>query len=680
MNNIIKKIPFIASPSMLIPCSMLLAVIILIYDWQNQNWLESLLLLLILAMFLFNKKQSSINEEHLKALLDNISDSIITIDTNGLILSINNSVEHMFGYRPAELLGKNINILMPEPYKGMHDAYLSNYQATGQTHVIGKTREVEGLRKNGESFEVELWVHQLQHNDDIQFMGVIRDISERKHVDRIKTEFISTVSHELRTPLTSIRGSLGMLKSGVLGTVPEKANRMIELAHNNTERLINLVNDILDVEKIQAGKMELKFAKLNITQLVRQSIEANESYASSSGVTLQLNADVADFYIKGDKHRLQQVMANLISNAAKFSPEKGVVLINIEKNAQMIRVSVTDQGIGIPDEYRNKIFQKFSQADSSDTRQKGGTGLGLNITKAIVEHHGGHIDYITEEGKGSCFFFELLEYQVVEPVKVEESEQATEVLSDVNKKIKKQGHILVLEDEKDIANLLSLLLEQQNFKVTTCSNTKDAKKLLETGHFDGMTVDIRLPGQDGLSFIQDIRALETDVCLPIIIVSAEAEINKRTSSSALQIIDWIDKPIDMGRLTKALHQALNKSTNQHLTILHVEDSQDLIEMMSGLLGGKAELIQASTLQSAREKIESTRFDLMILDIGLPDGSGLDLIPLINQHKPLVPVIIFSAQAVKQDIINQVDAALVKSTVTNEELVKIIKELSSPSGS
>ena len=676
MKMIIKKIPFKASPSVFVPLSMVLAIIILIYDWQNQNWLESILLLLILTMFLFNKKQSSINEEHLKALLDNISDSIITIDTTGRLLTVNNSVEHMFGYRPAELLGKNITTLMPEPYKGMHDAYLVHYQKTGEKHIIGKTREVEGLRKNGEVFEVELWVHQLQHNDDVQFMGVIRDISERKHVDRIKTEFISTVSHELRTPLTSIRGSLGMLKSGVLGKVPDKANRMVELAHNNTERLINLVNDILDVEKIQAGKMELKFAEVNITELVKQSIEANESYASSSGVTLQLNADIADFYIKGDKYRLQQVMANLISNAAKFSHEKGGVVINIEKNMQRIRVSVTDQGIGIPEEYRSKIFQKFSQVDASDTRQKGGTGLGLNITKAIIEHHGGHIDYITEEGKGSCFYFELLEYQAPKPVVVEESLQAVDELSAVSKKIKNQGHILVLEDEKDIANLLSLLLEQQNFKVTTCSNTKEAKKLLETQHFDGMTVDIRLPGQDGLSFIKEIRAVETDACLPIIIVSAEAEINK-SSSSALQIIDWIDKPIDMRRLTKALSLALKKSRKQSLSILHVEDNTDLIEMMSGLLGNKAELIQASSLQAAKQKIESTDFDLVILDVGLPDGSGLDLIPFMNKYKPLVPVIIFSAQSVEQDIINQVDAALVKSTVTNEELINIIKELSSP---
>lgn len=657
----------------------MLTSIILIYNWQNENWIESILLLLIFIIFIFYKKQSSSSEAHLHALLDNISDAIITIDAEGSVLTVNNAVEHMFGYRPAELLGKNIKQLMTSPYKEMHDSYLAIYKKTKQAHIIGKLREVEALRKNGEVFETELWVHQLTFNGEIQFMGILRDISERKHVDRIKTEFISTVSHELRTPLTSIRGSLGMLKSGVLDNTPEKSSRMIELAHNNTERLINLVNDILDVEKIQAGKMELKFAKLNITDLVKQSISANESYANSCKVSIQLNNDTPDFYVYADAHRLQQVITNLISNAAKFSPEKGIVSIGIKKQTHLVQVSFSDHGIGIPEQFRSKMFQKFSQLDSSDTRQKGGTGLGLNITKAIIEQHGGHIDYTSEEGKGSIFFFELLEYDAQQNKQILESSTEIEVPSQLNNKIKSHGHILVLEDEKDIANLLSLLLEQQNFKVTTCSNTDAAKKLLESTHFDAVTVDIRLPGQDGISFIQEIRSKETGRCLPIIIISAESEINKAISSSALRIVDWINKPIDTDRLTKALHQALKKSTGKFKSILHVEDNKDLIEVMSRLMGDKAKLINAETLQSAKEKIKTESFDLLIIDIGLPDGSGLELIPIINQQKPLVPVIIFSAQSVEQNIIKQVDAALVKSKVTNEQLIQTIKELITPIG-
>ncbi len=683
MNLLNKSQSVISKSSRPILIGSVFAVFIVIYEWQNQNQLESILLLLITLIFLWYKQRSSSHVAHLHTLLDNISDAIITIDAKGSILSLNNSVEHIFGYRPSELLGRNINMLMPEPYKGMHDSYLSNYQKTGQAHIIGQTREVEALRRNGEVFEAEIWVHQLNFNGEVQFMGVIRDISERKHVDRIKTEFISTVSHELRTPLTSIRGSLGILKSGVLGKFPPKATRMIELAHNNTERLINLVNDILDAEKIQAGKMELKFAPVNITELVKQSIAANETYAQSCQVLLSLADNPPEFWVYADSYRLQQVMANLISNAAKFSPKNAIVSITINKQGDLIRISVSDHGIGIPEQYRSKIFQKFSQVDSSDSRQKGGTGLGLNITKAIIEHHGGHIDYTTQEGQGSTFFFELLEYHTAEKSAVNKApskkpSQTTNTVKDAKTNIKKRGHILVLEDEKDIANLLSLLLEQQNFEVTTCSTTAEARNHLKSNHFDGMTVDIRLPGQDGLSFIQEIRSQENNTCLPIIIISAEAEMNKKkASSSALSIIDWIDKPIDFDRLNKALHLALRKSNDHPAKILHIEDNKDLIEMMSGLLNGKASLIQASNLQAAKEKITHNDFDLIILDIGLPDGNGLDLIPVINKQNPLIPVIIFSAQSVEEDIINQVDAALVKSKVSNEELVKIIKQLIAP---
>lgn len=662
--------------SILVNISLFLTFIILLFDWKNQNWIESTLLIALIAIFLFYKRQSSSNEAHLHTLLDNISDAIITIDNKGSILSLNNAVEHMFGYHPSELIAQNIKILMPSPYKEMHDSYLANFIATGQTHVIGQTREVTALRKNGEVFEVELWVHQITFQNNIQFMGVIRDISERKHVDKIKTEFISTVSHELRTPLTSIRGSLGMLKSGVLGEVPEKANRMVELAHNNTERLINLVNDILDVEKIQAGKIELKLKSLNLTDLVKQSIAANEAYATSCQVTLDFTSEVDDFQIYADEQRLQQVMANLISNASKFSPENGRVAIEIKKVNQFIRVSVSDQGEGIPEEYRSKIFQKFSQVDSSDTRQKGGTGLGLNITKAIIEQHGGHIDYTSIEGKGSTFFFELIEYQN-KPEKIHT--EIPETISSIHSQVKSHGHILVLEDEKDIAKLLSLVLEQQGFTVTCCNNSEAAKQQLADQQFDAITVDIRLPGQDGLSFIKEIRNQEKYCTLPIIIISAEAEINQSNTPSALRIIDWIDKPIDTNRLNKALKQALLKTENHKVTILHIEDNQDLIEMMSSLLDNKAKLIHAANIKSAQEKINTQLFDLVILDIGLPDGNGLDLIPLINAKKPLAPIIIFSAQSVESDIINQVDAALVKSTVTNQELVSVIKKLITPEG-
>jgi PAS domain S-box-containing protein len=605
-------------------------------------------------------------------ILDNISDAIVTIDAKGIIHTMNSTVEDMFGYSTSELIGANVNILMNAPYHELHDSYISNYLRTGQTKVIGQSRELEAQRKNGEIFEIELFVHDIGVDEEHRFLGIIRDISERKHMDRVKSEFVSTVSHELRTPLTSIKGALGMINSGVLGLLPDKAKRMVELAHNNTERLILLVNDLLDMEKIQAGKIDLKMEKVNLTALVKESIAMNQTYASNLKVKLILEESPADYFVEADYSRMLQVMANLISNAAKYSPADDVVKITVKSDETTIQVSVTDNGLGIPPEYHSKIFQKFSQLDASDKRQKGGTGLGLNITKAIVEHHGGRIDFVTQVNKGATFFFTLPAWQPTP-----NSEYAAAIKADSNSFLPRKntaGHVLVLEDEPDIAKLLALMLEHQNFSVTTCGTAKQAKQLLATQKFSLMTVDIRLPDQDGLSLVRELRGNPDTHQLPIIIVSAEAGLAQKNNVTAgLRVIDWIEKPIDQQRLLNSVHSSL-KISDRPSKILYVEDDADLTQMMETLLGDTMTVVSADTLCKAKRLLKEENFDLVILDVGLPDGTGLEILPLLKEQLSLIPVIIFSGENITAEVVNRVDAALIKSQVNNDELVKTIKKL------
>lgn len=241
----------------------------------------------------------------------------------------------------------------------------------------------------------------------IRMAGSLTDISEHKKVERMKSEFVATVSHELRTPLTAIRGSLGLISGGALGGLPDKASELIALAARNSERLLHLINDILDVEKIESGRLEFKHERLAVGSLLRQSIEINAPYAAQYGVSLRLLVDNEALVVQVDPHRFLQVMDNLLSNAIKFSPKAGSVEIRCAAQGARVRVSVVDKGPGIPDEFRSRIFQKFSQADSSSTRQKAGTGLGLNISKALVERLGGQLEFTSIVGEGSTFFFEL---------------------------------------------------------------------------------------------------------------------------------------------------------------------------------------------------------------------------------------------------------------------------------
>ncbi|MFA7279938.1 MAG: PAS domain S-box protein [Sterolibacterium sp.] len=241
----------------------------------------------------------------------------------------------------------------------------------------------------------------------LRMIGTNTDITERRGVEQMKAEFVSMVSHELRTPLTSVNGALGLVCGGAVNPASDQAKTMLEVAYKNSQRLIVLINDLLDMEKLSAGKMQFDMQEQALMPIIEQSLESNRAYAEKHGVKLLLQERTDDVKVTVDAGRLQQVMSNFLSNAAKFSPEGGQVEVLMKRQGQFVRVEVIDHGPGISEEFRGRIFQKFSQADSSDTRQKGGTGLGLAITKELIERMNGRIGFDSTPGLGSCFYFEL---------------------------------------------------------------------------------------------------------------------------------------------------------------------------------------------------------------------------------------------------------------------------------
>jgi two-component system sensor histidine kinase/response regulator len=251
----------------------------------------------------------------------------------------------------------------------------------------------------------EKW--QMARHTEALRAELVRDITRRKEIEKLKDEFVSTVSHELRTPLTSIRGALGLLEGGITGSLSEEAQGMVQIARVNADRLIRLINDLLDLEKIEAGKLEMKTTCLSVPRLIASTLDGLQAVACVVGVELHATA-VAPERVEGDEDRLVQVLTNLVSNAIKFSPRDGIIELRAETTPERrIRFSVTDQGQGIAESHRKRLFSKFHQVDSSDSRGKGGTGLGLAISKAIVEQHGGEIGMSSRVGHGSTFWFEL---------------------------------------------------------------------------------------------------------------------------------------------------------------------------------------------------------------------------------------------------------------------------------
>jgi signal transduction histidine kinase len=260
--------------------------------------------------------------------------------------------------------------------------------------------------RQGRELPVEVKIGLVDTGDQRFFSAFVHDISQRKEVERMKDEFISTVSHELRTPLTAIYGSLSLLDSGMAGELPADARQLLSISHQSTERLIRLINDMLDLEKIASGKIEYRMQVQPLRPLMEQAIRDTRAYAEGLRVEFRFEG-ADDARVNADADRMVQVCVNLLSNAAKFSPPAGVVEVTVTPRDGHVRVSVVDHGAGVPPEFRDRMFQRFAQADASDRRAKGGTGLGLSISRSIVEAHGGRIGFETEPDVRTEFFFEL---------------------------------------------------------------------------------------------------------------------------------------------------------------------------------------------------------------------------------------------------------------------------------
>jgi len=325
----------------------------------------------------------------------------MVINDRGVIELINPQTERMFGYKFEDLVGKHVSLLLPKSTEFAE----TTFEESLISKLVGRVKEVEGLRLDGDVFPVELTFENYITAEGERFLVNMLDVSERHEVERLKREFVSTVSHELRTPLTAIRGSLGLLALGALGDLTEKAHKVVKIAERNSIRLINLINDLLDIEKLEAGKLELAVDETALAPIVERSVESVRAVAEQYGIRIEVQNLDATVFADGD--RLVQVLVNLLSNGIKYSPREDVILLTVEDEPEQVRVRVTDHGRGIPPDLKEKIFERFQQVEVADAKQKGGTGLGLAICKAIVEQHKGEIGVESEEGKGSTFWFSI---------------------------------------------------------------------------------------------------------------------------------------------------------------------------------------------------------------------------------------------------------------------------------
>jgi PAS domain S-box-containing protein len=523
--------------------------------------------------------------------------------------------------------------------------------------------ETEFTKPNGE----KVWMRaaaepRIDINGKLIWDGSLFDITERKRSEQMKNDFISTVSHELRTPLTSIRGSLGLVAAGAAGEIPPKAAGLIKIAHSNSERLVRLINDILDIEKIESGHIPFDPRPMALRPLIEQAIESSGNYLAERNVSISLDDQAPGALAAVDPDRLHQVMLNLLSNALKYSPHDGRVTVRLARQESMIRVSVIDQGPGIPLAFQSRIFGKFEQADSSDSRQKGGTGLGLSIVKAIVDKLGGVVSFDTGP-EGTSFHVDL-------PAASDRRSRPRDTVSKEGESAPRR--VLIVEDEADIADIIAFTLAHKGIQSDIAPDIERAKDLLASNRYIAMTLDIKLAGESGLTLYEHLRTTANGLDLPVIIISAFTdEARKSLNGSALGIVDWLEKPIDMERLRTAIEKVRKGAFKRMPTVLHVEDDEDVLEVMSAGLGDEIAITFARNVQQARFELQQKHFDVVILDLTLPDGSGAELLGAIPSD---TVVIIFSASEVNVHLASQVQHAMTKTKASEIAIAELVRKL------
>jgi len=348
-------------------------------------------------------------KERYLAVVETANDAIFTVNAKGKILTWNRAASEIFGCTYDDMIEQPLWPLFSATARKTLEPTLDAYLRDARLKPKHGHVRLNCIHNNHQSFPAEVSMA-TWHTDEGNFASiVVRDITETQKADRLKSEFVSTVSHELRTPLTSLMGSLKLVAGGVTGELPDKAKVLLEIAVNNGDRLILLINDILDMNKIESGRIDFNMASTELIPIVEEAVAQNFAYAAKLNVSIVIQQTLknTDLKVTVDKDRLLQVLANLLSNAAKYSPDQGVIQVSVSQHDNTVQITVTDNGPGIPDDFRDRIFHKFAQADSTDTRQKGGTGLGLSITKALVEKMRGRIDYRSTPDVETAFYIKL---------------------------------------------------------------------------------------------------------------------------------------------------------------------------------------------------------------------------------------------------------------------------------
>jgi len=629
---------------------------------------------------LFDSRARKQAEESLKdtqkrtrGIVDAAADSIISVNDEGLIMSFNPASEKIFGYRAKEVMGRNINVLMKKTVADKHDKYIQQYLLTGKSNIVNAgTREISAVRKNGEVFALELAITEINFGVDNMFIVISRDITQRKEIKRalvkardeaieanqVKSEFLAGMSHELRTPLNAIIGFSEMLLKEIDGPINDEQKNSISYIEKSGKNLLTLINDILDMSKIEAGRMEVSPEPVNISKVIGESLESVGILFREKGLILRKEVAQDLPIVQADPARIRQVMLNLLSNAVKFTDEGEVIVrcheidsadpdlpndisSELPPASQWIMVAVEDNGFGIAQANIPKVFEEFRQIEGGASRKRGGTGLGVPISKRFVEMHGGRMWLRSVEGYGTTFYFILpiVADELSSPASPSDQENNNDTTRpELDPVDRRKTRILIVDDDPAAVALCRKFLMESGCQVYSVALGSEVMNKVDTFRPDIILLDIMLPDKDGWQILEELKANPETDNIPVIICSV---LDNRQLGLSLGASEFFVKPVN----EHSLIIAIEKFKKEVKSILVIDDDVNAIELTRELLGKDVYRIYgAKNGQDGLELMRIENPDLVLLELHMPGMDGYEVLETIKRDPEYcdIPVIVMTA--------------------------------------
>lgn len=498
------------------------------------------------------------SEARITSIVDAAADGILTIDERGAIEWLNPAALAIFGYTAEELIGKDVNLLMPDVHASGNDVAWEAYLSNGERRMTGDGREVSGLRKDGRTFPAELSLNEVKASERRSFTGIVRDISQRKDAERelrtakeaaeaashAKDHFLAVLSHELRTPLTPVLASVESL--GRQKNLPEEVAASLETIRRNVAMEARIIDDLLDLTRISRGKVELRLQAFDAHACLRHALEVWQREIEAKRLEVSLHLWAEETRVWADPARLQQIFWNLIGNSAKFTPEGGRITLRSSNDAAgRITLQVSDTGIGISPEMLPRLFNAFEQGERTVTRRYGGLGLGLAISRALVEMMQGTLSAESEgAGRGSTFTLSLSTTQKLE----------TELPGRLTGKPepgRRTPKVLLVEDHADTLRVMARLLRSSGYTVSTAENIRDALRLADAEPFDLLISDLGLPDGSGHDLMRQVQAKQPIRGIALSGFGMDEDVQKSQEAGFTQ---HLTKPASLELLEAAIRQ------------------------------------------------------------------------------------------------------------------------------